>query len=245
MQVTSRQLYIDILTELVKEESPTLYMEDYLYYINKAVSDYIKSRYELYETTQQLSDDLRFWKKPYKTNKLQVPISDIYIKVGGKIAHSYRHVLSCIVEAAITRPMIQCPQAVGERVMYKATRVSSDTKAGLLDNAYLQPAFYRPYYDIIDNSISIRIGRPDPKVEITQVIIEYLCNPTSIELTEEQVEDDEDTSDVLEFSKDVAEEIVKIALKLILERGSPNRLQPFMAVNAAISDVSTGMKGGK
>ena len=30
MQVTSRQLYIDILTELVKEESPTLYMEDYL-----------------------------------------------------------------------------------------------------------------------------------------------------------------------------------------------------------------------
>jgi hypothetical protein len=28
--ITARQAYIDILTELVKEEAPTLYLEDYL-----------------------------------------------------------------------------------------------------------------------------------------------------------------------------------------------------------------------
>jgi hypothetical protein len=57
MQLTARQAYIDILTELVKEEAPTLYLEDYLYYFNKAISEYMKTRYEVFETNQQLADD--------------------------------------------------------------------------------------------------------------------------------------------------------------------------------------------
>jgi hypothetical protein len=63
MQLTARQAYIDILTELVKEEAPTLYLEDYLYYFNKAISEYMKTRYEVFETNQQLADDMRSWKK--------------------------------------------------------------------------------------------------------------------------------------------------------------------------------------
>jgi hypothetical protein len=245
MQVTSRAIYVNILTELMKEESPSLYMEDYLYYINRAVSDYIKARYELYETTQQLSDDLRFWKKTFTSKELLVPINSIHVKDGTKTKHDYRHLLSCVIEVDIKRPMLKCPQKVGEKHMYKATRISSDTKAGLLDNAYLQSTFYRPYFDVIDNSIYIRAGKEDKNVVITNVIIEYLCNPAIIDLTEEQVEEDDDTSDMLEFSSDVAEEIVKVAMKLILERGTPNRLQSHIAVNQAISDVSSGMRGGK
>jgi hypothetical protein len=63
MQLTARQAYIDILTELV-EEAPTLYLEDYLYYFNKAISEYMKTRYEVFETNQQLADDMRSWKSP-------------------------------------------------------------------------------------------------------------------------------------------------------------------------------------
>jgi hypothetical protein len=55
-------------------------------------------------------------------------------------------------------------------------------------------------------------------------------------------ESDADTSQVLEFSKEVGEEIIKVALKLILERGSNPRLQSNMAVNQSISDVSTGLR---
>jgi hypothetical protein len=51
------------LTELV-EEAPTLYLEDYLYYFNKAISEYMKTRYEVFETNQQLADDMRSWKSP-------------------------------------------------------------------------------------------------------------------------------------------------------------------------------------
>jgi hypothetical protein len=245
MQVTSRQLYIDILTELVKEESPTLYMEDYLYFINKAVSEYLKSRYEMYETTQQLSDDLRFWKKPYTTGQLYIPINDIRAFGPNRSVYSYRHLLSCVIDVELIRPVYKCDQAVNEVVRYKATRIGSNGKAGLLDNAYLGAKFYRPYFDIIDNSINIDIGKKDPSAIIKKVTIEFLCNPSTIVLTEDQVEAVEDTSQVLEFSKDVAEEIVKIALKLIFERGTSNRTQSHMAVNSTITDVSTGMRGGK
>jgi hypothetical protein len=55
------------LTELVKEEAPTLYLEDYLYYFNK-ISEYMKTRYEVFETNQQLADDMRSWKKSFQAS---------------------------------------------------------------------------------------------------------------------------------------------------------------------------------
>jgi hypothetical protein len=45
-------------------------------------------------------------------------------------------------------------------------------------------------------------------------------------------------------SKEVGEEIIKVALKLILERGSNPRLQSNMAVNQSISDINR-LKGRK
>jgi hypothetical protein len=91
---TARQVYIDILVELNKEEAPTLYLEDYLYYYNKAISEYMKARYEMFEVNQQLSDDMRCWKKKFETTSLVTPIDSI----GDDDEHSYRHLLSCIVD---------------------------------------------------------------------------------------------------------------------------------------------------
>jgi hypothetical protein len=246
MYSTSRQAYIDILTELLKEEAPTLYLEDFLYYYNKAISEYMKTRYELFEVTQQLSDDLRSWKKDFNTSGLIVPIDSIYETHEGKKIDLYRHLLGCIISATVIRPISKCDQRAGINKSYKVTRMSSEIKAGILNNVYLEPRFYRPYFEVIGNTIKINIGDKDTKsIEISNIVIEYLCQPAYVDLTEEQVEIDEDTSQVLEFSKDVGEEISKVALKLILERGSSPRTQSHIAVNQAISDVSTGMKGGK
>jgi hypothetical protein len=122
--------------------------------------------------------------------------------------------------------------------------MSSEIKAGLLGNKYLEAKFYRPYFEIIDNKIKINIGDIDPKrVKISTITIEYLSQPILVDLQEDEI--DADTSQVLEFSKEVGEEIIKVALKLILERGSNPRLQSNMAVNQSISDVSTGLKGGR
>jgi hypothetical protein len=125
--------------------------------------------------------------------------------------------------------------------------MSSDIKAGILNNDYLKPTFYRPYFEIIDNNIVIDLGDINTKsIKISNIRIEYLKQPVYVDLTEEQVEEEvEDTSQVLEFSKDVGDEITKVALKLILERGMNPRMQSNVAVNQSISDISTGLRGGK
>jgi hypothetical protein len=248
MQLTARQAYIDILTELVKEEAPTLYIEDYLYYFNKAISEYMKTRYEVFETNQQLADDMRSWKKSYQASSLEIPISSIFKAVPGKTVKTdeYRHLLNCIINVTISRPISKCDQRPGTTVPYKVTRMSSEIKAGLLGNKYLEAKFYRPYFEIIDNKIKINVGDIDPKrVKISTITIEYLSQPALVDLLEDEIEKDTDTSQVLEFSKEVGEEIIKVALKLILERGSNPRLQSNIAVNQSISDVSTGLKGGR
>ena len=245
MYSTARQAYIDILTELVKEESPTLYLEDYLYFYNKAISEYMKTRYELFEVNQQLTDDMRAWKKDFQASTLEISIDDIS-KKGDSTKELYRHLLSCLIDVTLTRPNSRCDQRVNTTQTYKVTRMSSEIKAGLLGNSYLQAEFYRPYFEVIGNIIKIKVGDINPKsVEISNIVVEYLMQPTYVDLTEDQIEADEDTSQVLEFPKDVGEEIVKVALKLILERGSNPRLQSNVAVNQAISDGSTGLRGGK
>lgn len=250
MQSTARQAYIDILTELVKEEAPTLYMEDYLYYFNKAISEYMKMRYEMFETNQQLADDMRAWKKSFPALTLETPISSIHktSTVDGKVVKTeeYRHLLSCIIGVQIDRPISKCDQRPGTTVHYKVTRMSSEIKAGLLGNKYLEAKFYRPYFEIIDNTIKINVGDIDPKrVKISSISIEYITQPLLVDLTEEQVSAEEDTSQVLEFSTEVGEEIIKLAIKLILERGSNPRLQSNAMVNQSISDVSTGLRSGR
>lgn len=250
MQITARQAYIDILTELVKEEAPTLYIEDYLYYFNKAISEYMKTRYELYETNQQLADDMRAWKKIFTALSLEIPIDSIFktSTVNGIVIKKdlYRHLLSCVIAVKIDRPVTKCDQRPGTTISYKVTRMSSEIKAGLLGNRYLEAKFYRPYFEITDNKIKINVGDIDPKrVEISSITIEYLTQPEKVDLSESEIENDEDTSQLMEFSSEVGEEIIKLALKLILERGSNPRLQANMAVNQSISDVSTGLKGGR
>ena len=250
MYGTARQAYVDILTELVKEETPTLYLEDYLYYYNKAISEYMKVRYELFEVNQQLTDDMRTWKTVYENDGiLEINLDTI----GGESGQKYRHVLNCLVSTTLSRPDVNCSSAkVGEANMHKATRMSSDVKAGIIGNEYLQPAYHRPYYEIIGNIMTVDVGRLSKSAKISTIRVEYLRQPVWVDLQEEDIEaisgpytlgEEKDTTQVLEFPKDVGEEILKIALKLILERGSNPRLQTHIGVNQAITDMSTGFKG--
>lgn len=250
MYKTARDAYIDILIELVKEEAPILYLEDYVYYYNKAISDYMKLRYEKFEVTQQLTDDLRAWKKVYETTDTVINIDDIGKKVTDEedtvtLINPYRHLLNCIATVETFRPDRNCQDGGALSGNYKVQRMTSDMKAGMLGNEYLKPEFYRPYFDILDNKITIDFGNSDdPNVKSSIIHIEYLKQPDFVNLTLEQVSVDaeEDTSQVLEFPQDVYEEIIKVALKLILERGMNPRLQSHTAVNQTINDITMGQR---
>jgi hypothetical protein len=60
--MTERELYEYALIEMNKVEAPSLLLEDYNYFINKAVQQYINKVYNRYDINQQSSDDVRVLK---------------------------------------------------------------------------------------------------------------------------------------------------------------------------------------
>lgn len=342
---TIREVYLDVLTEVVKEESPTLYLEDFLYYYNKAISEYNNLRYEKFELTQQLTDDMRAWKKEHIADSLITSIDSIglvneaekfkcsgYAKkmtaiyvdalgdgeppieppipehpileppipeqplppppvkgpkklkymndwgigsipepvdpvdpivpeegekkeavdeaaitemflnrcLGAKVAR-YRHLISCIISVELKRPIKHCDQAVGKPKRYKVTRASAARAAGIVDNEYFDARFYRPYFDIKGDKLTIDVGDINPKwIKISNITIEYLKQPAVVKLTEEELRMTTDMSATLEFPIDVSDAITKRALLLILERNGNPRMQTHIGVNQTVNDISLG-----
>ena len=66
--MTIRQLYDNLLSELNKVEAPSLLLEDFIYFANKAVQQYTNKRYNQYDITQQTTDDLRVLKQSCSLN---------------------------------------------------------------------------------------------------------------------------------------------------------------------------------
>ena len=64
--MTLRTLYDNLLIELNKVEAPNLLLEDFLYFANKAVQQYINIAYNKYDVSQQSTDDLRTLKQTLK-----------------------------------------------------------------------------------------------------------------------------------------------------------------------------------
>jgi hypothetical protein len=60
----------------------------------------MKTRYEVFETNQQLAD-MRSWKKSFQASSLETP-SAVYTKVyrAAVKIDEYRHLLSCIIDVA-------------------------------------------------------------------------------------------------------------------------------------------------
>ena len=108
--MTSRQLFEYALIELNKVQAPSLLLEDYNYFINKAVNQYINKIYNLYDINQQKSDDVRVLKSTaILTPELQ---TDAYGEANSEVGKSkllqkayevilpddYLHILNCVVE---------------------------------------------------------------------------------------------------------------------------------------------------
>lgn len=82
--------------------------------------------------------------------------------------------------------------------------------------------------------LEIRYGKDDV-FKASQVYVDYIKSPMFIRLTQEQIEDTLDTSQVLEFPDYVCYEIVNELVKLLLENSGDPRLQSNFAVNQTIA----------
>ena len=106
--MTARQILEALQIELNKANVPSMLLQDFNYMINKAINQYINKQYNIYDTTQQTTDNLRVLKA---TTILKAKPSTVYnnsTNLGpeiGKLFGStyevnlpldYLHLLNCI-----------------------------------------------------------------------------------------------------------------------------------------------------
>lgn len=163
--MTARDLYEYGLIELNKLEAPSLLTEDYVYFLNKAVQQYINLTYNRYDINQQSTDDLRVLKATalFKDEDIKkLKSADNLVSIQSKINYGilsstyyvdlpkdYMHMLNCIVGFARTEnpnKKTHCDSEVGTKVYFTAKRLTADMYGGVINNYYQKPSYKRPYY---------------------------------------------------------------------------------------------------
>lgn len=166
--MTSREMYEYALIELNKLEAPSLLLEDYNYFINKAVQQYINLIYAKIEADQQSTDDLRVLKATTilvpKDMALNHPDAEVKTLINGglfgksyfvDLPMDYLHMINCIVEYTVQGNNFKCYDK-NDKIYFAARRLTSDMYSQILNNAYLRPMYKRPYYFI--NNINPKAG---------------------------------------------------------------------------------------
>lgn len=155
--MTARQVYEAMLVELNKTEAPSLLLEDFNYFFNKAISQYINLHYNIYDTSQQTTDDLRVLKATAVLKPVRVQESDnkygvrdtnsLYSNIWEvELPEDYLHILNCICEYKVKK-RFKCYNA-GELWAQPASRLTSDMWSQVINNFYMRPSYRNPYYFI-------------------------------------------------------------------------------------------------
>ena len=152
--MTARQVYEGVLIEMNKVQAPSLLLEDFNYLFNKAINQYINKKYNIYDISQQTTDDLRVLKSSCVLSANQSSfVSDVTVKnsMWGAIyefelPQDYLHLLNCICNYRVAKPF-KCYNA-GTYVQFPATRLTADLWSQVINNFYMRPMYKRPYYYI-------------------------------------------------------------------------------------------------
>lgn len=204
--MTARQIWEGMLTELSKVNAPSMLLQDFNYFLNKAVNSYINKRYNIYDISQQTSDDLRVLKSTAILDVQKVtdslPYSDLNSLVTGgsslfgatyetNLPQDYLHILNCICVYRLEQNF-KCYNK-GDYVQFAAKRLTADSWSIIVNDYYNRPLPWRPYFYIHNVNINNTVPT-NPLTEEnpngTDLSSQYLVGPTQIEYyLIEQVDD--------------------------------------------------------
>lgn len=285
--MTIRQLYDNLLSELNKVEAPSILLEDFVYFANKAVQQYVNKVYNRYDINQQSTDDLRALKSTVQLeincdSNIALPTEDAYWYA--YLPEDYLHLLNCIVvfkkDGNYQSKSVCKDSNEKSTVNSLARRLTSDMYPNVMNNAYFKPSYKTPYYfitklnvnsneDLLDGilnpcsnkqvvssnamlsqildpcgdtsdeelsgvlKLEIRCGS-NKKYVPSSIYVDYLRVPKKITLSYTELENEVDTTKMLEFPEYVCYEIVNECVKLIMENESDPRLETNTAINQTI-----------
>ena len=256
--MTIRDLYDAALIEINKLEAPSMLLEDYNYFINKAIQQYINKAYNRYEINQQATDDLGALKESIT---LPVENDDIPSFPGEEVSYfatlpnNYWHMLSCVVSFEKPAVSDKCSSKTASTISTVARKMTSDIAPTIINNAYFKPSYKNPYYSInsriVENDVLDEIIDPcDDKIEKERkvklnlmvgkvkyepvtVFVNYLKTPEKVELWDDDLDGIDRTKD-MEFPDYVCYEIINEFVKLLLENTADPRLSTNVPINQSI-----------
>lgn len=230
--MTLREVYEYALIELNKRKAPSLLLKDYNYFIWKAFHNYENIRYNDYDKNQQRIDDL----DALKVVDHPIDLALVGRYYSGDLPVDYLHILNC--EVVFESVSDYLCYVEGQTFEQTAGRLPTGAAKHVKGNHYFKPSYKKPYfYSNISGEeeiLEIRSGTVTKFVPI-KAYIDYLKVPVKLELTQEQIDEVEDTSPVLEFSDYVCLQIVNELVKLLLENSSDPRIQSNIPVNQTIA----------
>jgi hypothetical protein len=199
--MTSRQIFDYALVELNKREAPSLLLEDYNYFINKAINQYINKMYNAYDVNQQKSDDLRVLKSTailtptlnndYGTSALFNKVYEV------DLPDDYLHILNCVVEYLL-ESNYKCYNQ-GSYWQQGAKRLTGDMFSQIINNYYLRPTYKNPYFYI--NNVNTQNLYPTSDTQQSVFKYKIVINCTSVTIGSTiVVSDDTNSVPVITFT---------------------------------------------
>lgn len=169
MALTARQVWEGMLTELSKANAPSLLLHEFNYYFNKAINQYINKRYNIYDVSQQTTDDLRVLKATaildatpiydprLKSIQSYGSLSNIAKYGAGSsklfgatyeiiLPEDYLHMLNCTCIYEMLKSH-RCYNK-GDYIDFPAKRLTADAWPVIMNDYYNRPLPERPYYYI-------------------------------------------------------------------------------------------------
>lgn len=195
--MTARQVWEGMLTELSKVNAPSMLLQDFNYFFNKAISQYINKRYNIYDINQQTSDDLRVLKTTaiLEANPAtqSEPLKALANLGAGKsklfgatyeviLPPDYLHILNCICIYKVNKKW-KCYDA-GDYVQFAAKRLTADSWSVIVNDYYNRPLPERPYFYIHNLNINNTLPTnpiTDTNPNGTDLSSEYIGSPKEIQ----------------------------------------------------------------
>ncbi len=183
--MTARQVWEGMLTELSKVNAPSMLLQDFNYFFNKAINQYINKRYNIYDISQQTTDDLRVLKattvlKPEQISNTISGVNTSDWKAGNAslfgatyevyLPLDYLHMLNCICVYKLNK-RFKCYNA-GDYVQFAAKRLTADSWSIVVNDYYNRPLPERPYYYI--HNVNQSTDLPTNPVEDVSILTRTL-----------------------------------------------------------------------
>lgn len=189
--MTQRDFYDAILYELNQYNGPDFLLEDFIYWGNKSIDNYVKKRYNVYDVNQQVTDDLAELKgsvvvTPSITRdnttknitaitgimegdetKNPLPISTAKfnnknLSFEFELPDSYYHTTDVIVNYTVVNDSLKCKgYRQGDTFSIDADRIPAGQLKLIQSKPFLMANYRRPYYFILNAQ-----GKSVPKMRI-------------------------------------------------------------------------------